>query len=304
VIKEVTTFIKNKTAGLLIDTNLFAGHRPQGVVPHPDACDVVLESSGGTVFPELPERTDIVFQVLSRAKTYMKARARAWAIYDAIYRNWTLGSAGWTLCLTPADSISDCDAILPWWTTAGGGILSIDDVNFQEGTGSLVNTILEVALVANTNYSITYNPAGTWDWSAREYILFWLESNGVVGTEFTSARFYIYEGANWRYWDLAFSAGIGKTFKLELSTGDAESGTPPNLALIDRLSVIFKTVTPLPDDFTSFYYKIDHIRVIVEGYKEYEAMTIAPLVTPQYIGQDEKGRWEFSCNYQFKIRKK
>lgn len=81
-------------AGLIIDTNLFAGHRPQGVV---DACDVVLESSGGSVFFDLPERADVVFQVLSRTKTYFTARARAWAIYDAIFRDWTLGSAGWIL---------------------------------------------------------------------------------------------------------------------------------------------------------------------------------------------------------------
>ena len=94
MIKEVVTFIKDKTAGLVIDTNIFAGHRPQGVA---DACDVVLETTGGEVFPELPERADPVFQVLSRAKTYFKARARSYAIYDAIYRDWIYGSAGFTL---------------------------------------------------------------------------------------------------------------------------------------------------------------------------------------------------------------
>jgi len=93
VIKEVTEFIETK-AGLTRDTDLFAGHRPQGVA---DACDVVIESAGGSVFPELPERADVVFQVLSRAVTYMTARDRAWAIYDAIYRDWTYGSAGWSI---------------------------------------------------------------------------------------------------------------------------------------------------------------------------------------------------------------
>lgn len=93
MIKEVAKFIANK-AGLTIGTDLFEGHRPQGTI---DACDVVLESSGGSVFPELPERADPVFQVLSRAKTYFTARARAWAIYDAIYRNHGYGSANWTL---------------------------------------------------------------------------------------------------------------------------------------------------------------------------------------------------------------
>lgn len=34
----------------------------------------------------------------------------------------------------------------------------------------------------------------------------------------------------------------------------------------------------------------------------YVVMVIEAVSDPQYIGQDEKGRYEFSCNYQFKIR--
>lgn len=93
MIKEVAKFIANK-AGLTIGTDLFEGHRPQGTI---DACDVVLETAGGTVFTDLPERADIAFQVLSRAKTYFTARARAWVIYKTIYSDWEYGSAGWTL---------------------------------------------------------------------------------------------------------------------------------------------------------------------------------------------------------------
>lgn len=93
MIKEITAFIEDKT-GLTRDTDLFAGHRPQGVV---DACDVVLESAGGSVIFDLPERADLMIQVLSRDTTYFTARARAWAIYDAIFRDWTYGSAGWTI---------------------------------------------------------------------------------------------------------------------------------------------------------------------------------------------------------------
>lgn len=93
MIQEVAKFIANK-AGLTIGTDLFEGHRPQGTI---DACDLLQETAGGSVFPELPERADPVFQLLSRAKTYVKARTRAWAIYDAIYRDWTSGSAGWIL---------------------------------------------------------------------------------------------------------------------------------------------------------------------------------------------------------------
>ena len=93
MIKEVTQFIATK-AGLTVDTNIFAGHRPQDAA---DASDVILESAGGSVYFDLPERADITIQVLSRALTYMTARTRAWAIYDAIFRNWTSGSAGWTI---------------------------------------------------------------------------------------------------------------------------------------------------------------------------------------------------------------
>ena len=94
MIQEITTFIKNK-AGLTIGTDLFSGHRPQNA---PDVCDVVLESAGGSVYFDLPERVDVTIQILSRALTYMTARARAWAIYDAIFRDYTdTGSAGWTL---------------------------------------------------------------------------------------------------------------------------------------------------------------------------------------------------------------
>lgn len=99
MLKEITEFIEDK-ASLTRDTDLFSGHRPQG---SPDACDVVLESTGGPVYWWNPERADPVIQVLSRAKTYMTARDRAYAIYDAIYRNWTYGSAGWTLPVVGTD---------------------------------------------------------------------------------------------------------------------------------------------------------------------------------------------------------
>jgi len=82
------------TTSLIIGDTLQVGHRPQDA---PDACDTILESSGGSIIFDLPERADLAIQVLSRAKTYFTARARAWAIYDAIFRDWIYGSAGWTL---------------------------------------------------------------------------------------------------------------------------------------------------------------------------------------------------------------
>ena len=93
MIKEITDFIASK-AGLTRDTDLLAGHRLDEA---PDACDVVLESSGGSVFFDLPERIDPVIQVISRDTTYFTARTRAYVIYDAIYRDHIYGSAGWAI---------------------------------------------------------------------------------------------------------------------------------------------------------------------------------------------------------------
>lgn len=108
MIKEITTFIRDQAVALVppvvltIDTDLFAGHRPQGTT---DNCDLILETTGGEIFFELPERADPVIQVLSRGKTYFTARARAHVIYDAIFRihtvpdalGFTYGSAGWPI---------------------------------------------------------------------------------------------------------------------------------------------------------------------------------------------------------------
>ena len=288
MIKEVTTFIEAR-AGLTRDTDLFAGHRPQGAQ---DNCDVVLESSGGSTFPELPERADVVFQVLSRDTTYMTARARAWVIYGAIYSNWGLGSAGWRLPLILGDSISACDAPDADWTVSAGGAKSTDLDDKKEGAGSLRNTI--AAPIIATNYNTIYNPAGTWDWSARKYILFWLKSDRS-NIAFTNARLYIYEGIRYRFWNLTFSTrGEWTAIKKILLTGDGGSLARPDLALIDNIQLRFLTA-----DITAFYKKIDNVRVITE---EYEIMVLEPLVTPQYIGQDEKGRYEFSTNYLMKIK--
>ena len=288
MIKEVTEFIEFK-AKLTRDADLFAGHRPQGV---PDACDVVLESAGGSIFPELPERADVVFQVLSRAKTYMTARARAWAIYDAIYRDHVYGSANWELPTISSDSISDCDTDDDWAASAGG-VLSIDADDKKEGTGSLKNTVAAPGM--GIEYNAIYNPAGTWDWSAKKHILFWLKSDRP-STAFTYAIMDIWDTlGNWRSWFMTFSAGEWTAIKKLLSTGDNQSATPPNLALISYVRIYFTTT-----DVTAFYKKIDDLRVAESSY---EIMIIEPLAPPQWIGQDEKGRYEFSVNYVFKIKK-
>ena len=246
MIKEVTTFIETKT-GLTRDTDLFAGHRPQGIA---DDCDVVLESAGGSVFPELPERADIVFQVLSRAKTYLTARDRAWAIYDAIFRNHGYGSANWELPTVPSDSISACDVIDGDWTATAGGILSIDAGDKMEGTGSLKNTI--AAPGAGTTYYANYT--GTWNWSTKKHILLWLKSDRA-NTDFALAALVVYDGTNYIYWNLTFLAGEWTAIKSLLSTPDFETPTPPDLSTVSKVGVSFKAA-----DETAFYKKIDDVR--------------------------------------------
>jgi len=44
------------------------------------------------------------------------------------------------------------------------------------------------------------------------------------------------------------------------------------------------------------------LSAVAPATQDYEAMTIEALSDPQYIGQDEKGRFEFSTNYTWRIR--
>ena len=116
MIEEITTFIRDRAALLpvpvilTIGTDLWIGHRPQGIT---DNCDVVLETTGGEAFFDLPERADPVIQVLSRGDTYFTARVRAHVIYDAIFRVHTLGSAGWTLPVVIAGVRYEVMVIVP-----------------------------------------------------------------------------------------------------------------------------------------------------------------------------------------------
>lgn len=154
---------------------------------------------------------------------------------------------------TAIDQINTCDATTDW-TASAGGVLSIDTVDKKEGVGSLKNNV--AAPTATTVYYTEYNPTGSWDWSAKKHILFWLKCNRA-NTAFTFARVYIYDtSSNWRSWNLTFSAGEWTPVKKLLSTGDGQSGTPPNLALIERVQVRFQAA-----DTTPFYKKIDDLRV-------------------------------------------
>ncbi len=156
-----------------------------------------------------------------------------------------------TLYPTPV-LINACDALTDWSSSLGS--LSIDTDDKMEGVGSLKDTI--ASPVATTIYSTQYNPTGSWNWSAKKHILFWLKCDRA-STAFTYARLQINDTSNnWRYWNFTFSAGEWTVVKKLLSTGDGESGTPPNLALINRVFISFKAA-----DTTPFYKKIDDLRI-------------------------------------------
>ena len=147
-------------------------------------------------------------------------------------------------------SISSCDATTDWVGTS----LSIDTADKKEGTGSLKDIV--ASPVIDTYYTTTCNPTGSWDWSAKKYILLWLKSDRA-STAFSYLFLRVHDTlGNWRQWNLTFSAGEWTAFKFLLSTGDSESGTPPDLTDIDNVRVYFKAA-----DTTPFYKKIDYIMV-------------------------------------------
>ena len=88
MIQEIAKFIDQQTS-FKVGSTLMVGRRTQD---SPDRCQVVLESSGGTVYYDLPDRNDSVIQVITRATTQMNARDDAWEIYQALH-----GAAGWDL---------------------------------------------------------------------------------------------------------------------------------------------------------------------------------------------------------------
>ena len=90
MIKEIAKFIELKTS-FVINVNLLIGHRPQDAI---DRCSVILETAGGGVYFDLPDRVDKSIQILSRGnpKYYFQARDDAWAIFNVLH-----GTAGWDL---------------------------------------------------------------------------------------------------------------------------------------------------------------------------------------------------------------
>lgn len=145
--------------------------------------------------------------------------------------------------------LNNCDALTDW----AGDSLSLDTVDKQEGTGSVKDDV--GAPVPAVTYDTIYDPAGTWDLSTYNKIELWLKSDRA-NTAYTSARLYIYEGANWRYWDLVFLANTWTGYGKILTSSDGVSGVAPDLTIIDNVQIRFKAA-----DGVAFYKKIDHLCV-------------------------------------------
>ena len=88
MIQEVAKFIDLRTS-FKVGVTLMVGRRKQN---DPDRCQVVIESGGGVVYHDLPDRIDLLIQVITRAVDQMDARDDAWEIYRALH-----GAAGWDL---------------------------------------------------------------------------------------------------------------------------------------------------------------------------------------------------------------
>jgi len=149
------------------------------------------------------------------------------------------------------DVISNCEVTTDW-TASAGGSLSLDNVDPKQGTNSLKNTVATPS--SPTEYTTTYEPSGTWDMSNDgENLDFWFKSNRDE-TAYTHARVYIYEGANYRYWDLAYTVDTWTHYDKLIATGDGVSGTPPDLTIIDKVVFNIKAA-----DATTFNCNIDWV---------------------------------------------
>jgi len=80
MIIEIAAFIATESGFVYGDTIQVAHRTPAS----PVRCSVVIESPGGTLDDDLPDRVNKMIQVISRATTYMDARADAWTIFNAL----------------------------------------------------------------------------------------------------------------------------------------------------------------------------------------------------------------------------
>jgi hypothetical protein len=127
------------------------------------------------------------------------------------------------------ETISACEDTVNWTGTA----LSNDAVNYKEGTKSLLDTIPGGA----GTYETKYTPAAALDFTHRRYFSLWLKCSRA-STAYTSARVRLYDGANYNYYDITFTAATWKRLDIAVRAPNGNSGTAPNLNNITAVSIV------------------------------------------------------------------
>ncbi len=79
--REICNCIELMT-GFVQGTNFFAGWRPDNA---PRRCIVALESAGGEVYGDLPDRVDQHIQIISRGETWEDAREDSYTVFEALH---------------------------------------------------------------------------------------------------------------------------------------------------------------------------------------------------------------------------
>ena len=88
MLKEFAAWLCTRVPGLTLGGNLQVGFRVQDA---PVRCHTLVETGGPADF-DLPYRTDVMIQVMTRAADNVQAHDDAWAVYTAIH-----GTSGWTI---------------------------------------------------------------------------------------------------------------------------------------------------------------------------------------------------------------
>ncbi len=79
--KAIAQFIETKT-GLTLGDDLIFGHRTPD---SPKDCVLIAFNGGGAAYFDLPDRADVMVQVLSRAESYADALEASMLIYEALH---------------------------------------------------------------------------------------------------------------------------------------------------------------------------------------------------------------------------
>lgn len=138
--------------------------------------------------------------------------------------------------------ISACDSLTNWTST--GGTNELDTTDIQEGTASLKTT----GLASPPNFiDEIYDPAGTWNWSTYEYIVFWFKTQ-----QRDNLKFRIWSGAteddDYIEWTTQFKNQViaintWYRVKLYLNDYDGSSGTISLAAVKALKAQVYQTTS-------------------------------------------------------------